>query len=154
MTDRFVIKAENPESKDAFRLLQELSRKLALITGNSGEASFNFADVSIPRSLFVIARNKNNEAVGCGAIRPISDEIAEVKRMYAKPETKGVGTAILNHLEIQAFELGYKHLRLETRRVNEYAVNFYLRRGFAPIPNYGKYMDRPETICLGKILTK
>jgi ribosomal protein S18 acetylase RimI-like enzyme len=154
MTDRFVIKAENPESEDAFQLLRELSRKLALITGNSGKASFNFADVSVPRSLFVIARNKNNEAVGCGAIRRISGEIAEVKRMYAKRETKGVGTAILNHLERQAFESGYRHLRLETRRVNEYAVNFYLRRGFAPIPNYGKYIERPDAVCLGKILTK
>lgn len=152
MINEFSIAPENPESKDVILLLTALSENLASATGSSGEASFSFEDICVPRSLFVVARNENGEAVGCGAIRPISGEIAEVKRMYSK--AKGAGKAILEFLEIRALEMNYEQLWLETRRVNEYAVNFYLARGYAPISNYGKYIDRPEAICLGKVLRK
>jgi GNAT superfamily N-acetyltransferase len=148
--NNFIIKPENPESDEATSLLTELSQKLAEITGNDGKSSFDISDMFAPRSLFVVAKNKNEKAVGCGAIRPISDEIAEIKRMYSKE--KGVGTAVLKYLETKAFEFGYKELRLETRRVNEYAVNFYLKNGFREIPNYGKYAGRPEAVCFSKIL--
>lgn len=152
MTEDFFITPENPESEEAKILLNELSVSLAEITGNNGKTSFDISDVYVPRSLFVIARNIENKAVGCGAIRPISEEIAEVKRMFSK--AKGAGREILKYLETKAFEMNYKQLWLETRRVNRYAVNFYLRNGFAPIPNYGKYVGRPDAICLGKALTK
>ncbi len=150
MSNNFSINPENPESAEATSLLTELSLKLAEIAGNDGKSSFDISDMFEPRSLFVIAKNKNKEAVGCGAIRPVSTEIAEVKRMYSKG--KGAGKAILEFLEIRAAELGYKELRLETRRVNEYAVNFYLKNGFRQIPNYGKYDGRPEAVCFSKIL--
>lgn len=148
--NNFIIKPENPESDEATSLLTELSQKLAETTGNDGKSSFDISGMFAPRSLFVVAKNKNEKAVGCGAIRPISDEIAEIKRMYSKE--KGVGTAVLKYLETKAFEFGYKELRLETRRVNEYAVNFYLKNGFRQIPNYGKYSGRPEAVCFSKIL--
>lgn len=150
MKNSFTIEPENPESGDATSLLTELSQKLAEITGNDGKASFDISEMLAPRSLFVVAKNKNEKAVGCGAIRPVSVKVAEIKRMYSKE--KGAGAAILNYLETKAFEFGYKEVRLETRRVNEYAVNFYLRNGFRQIPNYGKYADRPDAVCFSKIL--
>ena len=150
MNPSIKISIESPESPDSLKLLGELSEKLSEITGNSGRSSFDLSDVKVPRSLFVIARNLDNSAVGCGAIRPISSEIGEIKRMYSKE--KGVGSVILNYLESKASELDYKELWLETRRINEYAVNFYLKRGYLEIPNYGKYKNRPEAICFAKIL--
>lgn len=147
---KYKIQPASPYSKDSQMLLEELSIKLSDITGNSGKTSFDINDVKVPRSLFVVARNKNNVAVGCGAIRLISNEIAEIKRMYSKE--KGCGSAILEYLELKAKELNYKELWLETRRINEYAVNFYLKRGYSEIPNYGKYKNRPEAICFAKIL--
>jgi N-acetylglutamate synthase-like GNAT family acetyltransferase len=95
-------------------LLEGLSKLLESITGDSGKGSFNLSDVCVPRALFVIARNQNGEAVGCGAIRPIGENIAEVKRMYAKIRGMGIGTEILTYLEIQAQKLRYSALWLET----------------------------------------
>ena len=152
MTAAFIITPENPASAEAARLLNELSVRLAEITGASGEASFDVSDVTQPRSVFVVARNDAGEAVGCGALRPVSDEIAEIKRMFSKQS--GAGKAILEYLETKAFELNYKELWLETRRANRYAVNFYLRNGFTTIPNYGKYIGNPGAICFAKILIK
>lgn len=66
--------------------MNELSECLQSITGDS-ENSFNATDVYNDKSTFVIARNQNGEAVGCGAFRPVDKTTAEVKRMYAKEKS-------------------------------------------------------------------
>lgn len=143
---------KDPKEPEAIFLMEELSETLEIITGASGKNSFNSEDVCVPRSMFVIAYDEKDEAVGCGAIRPIDENIAEVKRMFAKVRTKGVGTQILSYLEMQAKKLGYSALWLETRLVNEDAVSFYKKKGYSKIPNYGKYIDNPEAICFEKKL--
>jgi ribosomal protein S18 acetylase RimI-like enzyme len=72
--------------------------------------------------------------------------------MYARPGTRGVGAALLAHIERAAAGFGYRELWLETRRVNARAVAFYLGHGYAGIDNYGKYAGRPEAVCFGKRL--
>lgn len=138
-------------SADAIRLLDLLSQTLADITGDSGRGSFDPDDMSAERALFVIARD-GGAAVGCGAYRQLAADIGEVKRMYALPGTRGVGAAILAFLEQRARADGYRELWLETRLVNTRAVQFYERRGYARIPNFGKYAGRSEAVCFGKIL--
>lgn len=142
----------DPHTKDALKMMDELSKTLKEITGNSGKNSFNIDDISDPRAIFVLAYSDNGESIGCGAIRPIDENIAEVKRMYAKNKTKGIGTKILCYLEEQAQKLGYSRLWLETRLVNEKAVAFYGKRGYKRISNYGKYADRPEVVCFAKVM--
>ena len=139
-----------PDAQAAIELMEELSKSLEIITGDSGKRSFNSEDVCVPRSLFVVAYDENGEAIGCGAIRPISEDIAEVKRMFAKTKGIGLGSEILCYLERQAKEFGYNTLRLETRLINKKAVAFYERKGYHRIPNYGKYVDRPEAVCFEK----
>ncbi|GKU25244.1 GNAT family N-acetyltransferase [Clostridium folliculivorans] len=143
---------KNPTDCDAIILMEELSKTLESITGDSGKNSFDPSDVCIPRSLFVIAYDEAYEPLGCGAIRPIDEDIAEVKRMFAKAKTKGVGTKILLHLESEALKLGYSTIWLETRVINRAAVSFYKKRGYIQIPNYGKYINNPKAICFEKKL--
>jgi N-acetylglutamate synthase-like GNAT family acetyltransferase len=144
---------KNPNESDAIILMEELSQTLEAITGASGKSSFNSEDVCVPRSLFVIAYDEKDQPIGCGAIRPIDENIAEVKRMFAKVKTNGVGTEILSYLEMQAKRLGYSALWLETRLINEKAVSFYKKRGYSKIPNYGKYINKSNAICFEKKLT-
>jgi len=141
------------DSPDASRLLEALSKTLETITGSSGKASFDPAEMQVERACFVIARSASGEPVGCGAIRPLQEDIAELKRMYAVPGHQGIGSAVLAHLERTAALLGYRHMWLETRKVNTRAVAFYTRNGYTPIPNYGRYAGRDEAVCLGKPLT-
>ena len=154
-----VISRCDPEHPDARQLVEELSATLAGITGDSGKASFAPDDARVLRSLFVVARDVHGQLLGCGALRPLEGEgandgetIAELKRMYARPGTQGVGAALLDYLECSAREFGYARLWLETRRVNARAVEFYVRHGYAPIANFGKYVGRADAICLGKAL--
>ena len=147
-----IIKSEDPTTPEASTLIDALSETLASITGDSGKSSFDPADVKGPMARFVVARTKDGNAVGCGAFRPLQTGVAEVKRMYARPGTKGVGHSVLSHLEQEAAALGYEQLWLETRLVNEHAIAFYEKHGYKRIANFGKYAGNTAAVCLAKSL--
>lgn len=147
-----LISACDPASADALVLIGELSAALAAITGDGGTSSFAAGDVRSARALFVIARGEGGELLGCGALRPLHGDVAEIKRMYARPGNAGVGAALLAHLETAARALGYRAAWLSTRRVNVRAVAFYARHGYAAIDPYDKYIGRDQSVCLGKAL--
>lgn len=140
-----------PNSLEALNLMEELSKTLENITGDSGKNSFNVNDISDSRALFVIAYD-DNKAVGCGAIRPIDKKIGEIKRVYAKAKGNGIGGEILSFLEGEAKKLGYSKLWLETRLINTRAVAFYEHKGYSRIKNYGKYAARSECVCFEKLI--
>jgi GNAT superfamily N-acetyltransferase len=141
----------SPNDPEAEPLLRALSAELLLITGNDGTQSFADDDVRVERSVFIVAMD-GEEPVGCGALRPLTNEVCEVKRMYAKYAGHGIGSGLLRALEQHAETMGYREIWLETRRINEGAVRFYLRRGYRVRPNYGKYVGRSEAICLEKAI--
>lgn len=145
---------KSPEDSDALSLMDELSQTLKAITGDSGKSSFNSNDVCVPRATFIIVYDENGDAVGCGAIRPINDNIAEMKRVYSKVKGMGIGTKILGYLEEKAKTLGYSSIWLETRLINERAVNFYDGSGYHRINNYGKYANNAAAVCFEKKLYK
>ena len=150
--EKIIINVENIASVDANILINELSEELKIITGNDGRGSFNTKDVLNERSVFVIARDSQGEAVGCAALRNISNDVAEVKRMYARKKSLGIGSSILAFLEDRAKELGYKKILIATRAVNINAVNFYKKNGYKIIDNYGTYINMPESVCFEKYI--
>ncbi len=148
------LRKTDPDSAEALALMDELSDYLEALTGSSGRSSYYSADFKVTRSLFITAYNQKGEAIGCGAIRPLDEQTAEVKRMYAMYKGSGIGRAILTQLEIEAKNLGYKALRLETRLINKTAVLFYEALGYHQIENYGKYTDNEEAVCFEKCIDK
>lgn len=146
------VAAEDPQTPDAVLLLEELSEQLSLITGSSGRASFDVNDVRGERAVFAVARDVDGKPVGCGALRPLEDNVAELKRMYSRRTAPGIGAAVLAYLEARARQLGYAALRLETRVVNQRAVAFYERLGYVRIASFGRYVGRAEAVCFEKRL--
>lgn len=128
------VEKSDPFSSESHRLIEMLSAELAAITGDSGKSNFTV------------------EAIGCGAIRPITQNIAELKRMFSDRSVPGVGGALLTFLETSAKDMGYSELRLETRHINHRAVNFYEKNGYIRIENYGPYVGRTEAVCFSKAL--
>lgn len=145
-----LIEDADPDHADARVLIAALSQRLAAITGSGGQASFAADDVRGPGAAFLLARDEQGRAIGCGALRPLQPGVAEIKRMYAAVAGRGVGSALLTALEARAKSLGYDEVRLETRRVNTAAVGFYLHAGYREIPPYGRYVGRPEAVCFAK----
>ncbi|MDD3213246.1 MAG: GNAT family N-acetyltransferase [Eubacteriales bacterium] len=146
-----MVEVQEANIEEAATLLQELNDILAGITGASGAGSFKAEDVASSRGAFVIAY-LGGAAVGCGALRERSESTAEIKRVFARPNKSGVGSAILKKLEEKSRLLGYSELVLETRKVNTAAVAFYQKNGYRPCANYGQYANQPEAICFSKRL--
>ncbi|NKF23090.1 GNAT family N-acetyltransferase [Solimonas marina] len=146
------VHSADPADEDARGLLVALSHALLHLTGDGGTSSFADDDVRVDGAAFVVARDASGRACGCGALRPQADGVAEIKRMYAAPGTRGVGAALLLGLETRARACGYRAIVLSTRIVNERAVAFYHRHGYAEVAPWGKYIDNPRSICLGKTL--
>jgi putative acetyltransferase len=102
----------------------------------------------------VLVARVDGATVGCGAVRRIADDVAEIKRMYTKPEMRGKGVArrIVEHLEQIARQLGCRRLVLETGPRQPEAVRLYRRMGYETIPAFGEYVDSPLSLFLGKSL--
>lgn len=132
------------------QLQDALSDYLQQLTGSSGRASFDVSALG-ERGFFLLAQ-ENAVAVGCVAVRELSAGIGEIKRMYARPGTRGSSAQLLCALEQHARERGFQTLWLETRKINQRAVDFYQRNGFRIRENYGNYSGRPEAVCFEKTL--
>jgi putative acetyltransferase len=91
--------------------------------------------------------------VGTGAIRRLSDDICELKRMWFLKEYRGrgLGTRIAQMLLTFAREAGYKKVRLDTgdEMKQPEALRLYKRLGFYAIERYN---DGPCTIFMEKTL--
>jgi GNAT superfamily N-acetyltransferase len=149
-----VILAVDAACPDAQLLLDELSTTLLRINGDSGRSSFD-AEAATPRGGFYLARDASGALLGCAALRPLGEAdsaIGELKRMYARPGSTGVGAALLAHVEAQARRHGYQALHLSTRVANGRAVAFYAKHGYTTVVAWGKYVGAAQSACLGKTL--
>ena len=94
----------------------------------------------------------DNDLVRCGALRPLDEITAEVRRMYVvrSARRKGVGRALLAHLERTAADLGFKIMRLETGNRQLPAMTLYEAYGFVRVPPFGDYVNDPTSVCYEK----
>jgi len=151
-TTMITVEKSDPFSSESHHLIELLSAELAAITGDNGKSHFTAEAMSDDKALWALAKNPQGKAIGCGAIRPLTYNIAELKRMFSDRSVPGVGGALLIFLEESAKEMGYIELRLETRHINYRAVNFYKKNGYVRIENYGPYIGRTEAVCFSKTL--
>jgi GNAT superfamily N-acetyltransferase len=102
----------------------------------------------------VVVAYADNNAVGCGAFKPFSDEAVEIKRMFIRPDYRGQGIAqqILSELEKWATEIGSQSCVLETHQKQREAIQLYHKTGYVRIPNYGQYANIENSVCLQKEL--
>lgn len=97
-----------------------------------------------------------NKAVGGGAIRRYDDESMEIKRVFVHTEYQGqgIGKQLVALLIEWAAELGYKRAVLETGELLAESCAVYKKLGFKVIPNYGPYVNMPESLCMAKDLKR
>ena len=144
-----IIRPEDADSPDALELMGELDGEDLERYPAESMHGFEPSEAAI----FLIAKN-DGRAVGCGALRHISSEIAELKRLFVRRDHRGRGLSrkILERLELAAVEFGHEKIWLETGDRQPEAVGLYESSGYRRIPKFGEYVSDPHSICYEKVL--
>jgi ribosomal protein S18 acetylase RimI-like enzyme len=81
---------------------------------------------------------EGDAVLGCGCLRRLAPEIAEVKRMYLRPEARGrgIGRQLLAGLLDAARQAGYREARLDSGQFMTDAHSLYRAAGFIPCDPY------------------
>jgi GNAT superfamily N-acetyltransferase len=134
---------EPADSAAAGALLDRYYRELAA-RFPAGAGEFELARIAAPtaefappRGAFLLAR-LHGRAVGCGAVRTLDADVAEIKRMWIDPDARGhgIGRSLLTALESAAAELGCRTVRLDTAAHLTEARALYQSAGYVEISAY------------------
>ena len=136
------LQATDPEDPAAERALTAYAAELAATFGVRLHPLADAADLRAPRGALLLAR-RGDDVVGCGGIRLLDEQTAEVKRMWLDPAARGLGlgAALLAGLEERAASLGCSRVVLDTSDRLEAAVATYRRSGYVEVAPYN---DNPE----------
>jgi ribosomal protein S18 acetylase RimI-like enzyme len=106
---------------------QEIEAELAGLPG----------DYAAPRGALFVAVEDDRHLAMIG-LRPIDDSVAEMKRLYVRPEARGRGLAraLVARVCDQAKALGYREIRLDTLPKMGDAQALYEALGFNDIKPY------------------
>ena len=137
-------------NKDFIELVKLLDTELAERDGS--EHSFYDQFNKISNIKYAVVAHENDEAVACGAMKELSDDSVEIKRMFTIPQKRGQGIAIqvLYALELWAGELNCKVCVLETGLRQPEAIKLYTKNGYNRIANYGQYIGVENSVCFEK----
>lgn len=75
----------------------------------------------------------DGKAAGCIALRPLSDDRCELKRLYVRPEFRGNGIArmLCERILEDAQKIGYREIYLDTLPELSAAIRLYEKLGFS-----------------------
>lgn len=140
------IAIETPLQDDVRALVAELNAYLRPLSPPEFQFQMTVEQMADAKTTVFVARNESGQAIGCGALKVETGELAEVKRMFTRPEVRGqrVGRALLDAIERLARDKGIPHLMLETGDTPgfEPAHRLYTRAGFT---RCGAFLDYPDS---------
>ncbi len=149
-----VMTAERPDTPEAMALIAELDAYLQPLYPPSSRHGYSVATLLQQAVAFFLSRVDQVPA-GCGGIQLFDDAYGEIKRMYVRPQFRGLGLGkrMLDHLADYARQHGMLVLRLETGISQPEAIGLYERYGFQRIPPFGAYQEDPLSLFYEKHLT-
>jgi OHCU decarboxylase len=103
-------------------------------------------EYALPRGRLLLA-SFDSKVAGCVALKRISDEVCEMKRLYVRSEFrgKGIGKRLTTDVMEQARVIGYKQMRLDTLPSMKEAIALYRSLGFESI---APFRDLPASGAL------
>ena len=151
-----IVAATTPEDVEHVRtLLREYERSLDIDLAFQGFAQEVAALPGVyapPRGRLLLAMD-GDAAAGCVALRPITDDVCEMKRLYLRPSLrgKGAGRMLAGRIIDEARAIGYRTMRLYSLPAMKEAIALYEALGFRKIAPY--YTNPvPGTVYLERTL--
>src|ERR1041385_8282349 len=139
-----VISAERADTADARLLISELEAHLDPLYPKTSRHGYSVEKLIQQAVAFFVIR-QDGVLAGCGGIELFGNEYGEIKRLYVRPQFRGLGLArlMLDHLTAYAQEDGISLLRLETGIHQKEASALYEGMGFQQISPFGSYREDP-----------
>ncbi|HKP51954.1 MAG TPA: GNAT family N-acetyltransferase [Chloroflexia bacterium] len=146
-----IITRESPDTADATLLINELEMHLASLYPAESRHGFSVERLLAEDVPFFLLRHDGTPA-GCGGVKLFGTAYGEIKRMYVRPQFRGLGFGrlMLDNLTAYAQANNVKLLRLETGIHQREAIALYERLGFRRIPPFGEYKEDPLSLCYEK----
>jgi GNAT superfamily N-acetyltransferase len=136
------IEAADPRSEEAAKLLASYLAEVHAAFGYRphDDAPAEPAEFTPPGGRFLVVREPDGTAMGCGGVRLLDPDTAEVKRMWLHPSMRGrgAGWALLEALEAAAVELGARRAVLDTNATLTSALALYRAAGWQEVPAYNE----------------
>ena len=140
------IAVETPLQDDVRELVRDLNAYLNPLSPKQFQFQMTVEQMADPKTTLLVARDETGRAVGMGALKVETPELAEVKRMFTRPEVRGqrVGAALLAAIEALGREKGISVLKLETGEGEGFvpAHRVYTKGGFS---RCGPFLDYPDS---------
>ncbi|QIW96410.1 hypothetical protein AMS68_001928 [Peltaster fructicola] len=142
MSDFTIVEAQG---EDDFSELKALFKAYAHSLGiDLGFQGFDLELANIPgryarpQGASLLARSSDGYAIGCVALRPLSEGICEMKRLYVAPRGRrlGLGRRLALDIISEARKIGYRAMRLDTLSSMTNALALYESLGFRKISPY------------------
>lgn len=148
MSVNLVISLERPDSEDAIALITELEAHLDPLYPTESRHGYSVEKLLRTGVYFFVMRDSSvpdGVPIGCGGVQFFGSEYGEIKRMYIRPQFRGLGLAklMLDHLAEHTRSNNINVLRLETGIHQHAAIALYERAGFRSIPPFGEYKPDP-----------
>ena len=146
------IQRTTSDNADFGKLVVQLDTYLAVLDGEDHAFYAQFNKTSLLKNAVICY--ENNIAVGIGAYKEFEPNVAEIKRMFTLPESrgKGIAKAILTELEAWAKEENYTTSILETGFLQVDAIGLYQKLGYQITENFGQYIGVANSVCMKKNL--
>jgi putative acetyltransferase len=128
------ITQESPDQPEVIALITELDAYQDTLYPADARYALDLASLKKSNVIFVVARDGEGIAVGCGAV-VITDSVGELKRVYVRPESRsqGVARSVLIELETSSSRAGCDELLLDSGKGMARAMLFFC----APSGNQG-----------------
>jgi putative acetyltransferase len=142
---------ETPDQPVVHALISELDAYLYSLYPAENVYALDISSLCHPNVLFALVRDTSGAPVGCGAI-VIKPEYGEIKRVYVRPQARGLGVArrLMEALEAKAVKSGCRKFMLETGPTQPEALILYERMGYQYCGPFGDYPDDPFSIFMQK----
>ena|SRR5260221_13932686 len=142
---------ERPDSPDAVQLIAELEAVLDPLYPQESRHGLSGERLVREGVAFFVTRQDGLPA-GCGGVQLFGAEYGEVKRMYVRPQFRGLGLGqlMLDHLAAYCRQRRVALLRLETGIYQVEAIGLYERFGFQRIGPFGAYRADPLSVYFEK----
>lgn len=143
--------AERPDTVAAQALIAELEAHLEPLYAQESRHGYSVVKLLKEKVDFFVLRYHTAPAACCG-IKCFGREYGEIKRMYVRPQLRGLGLGLfmLEHLLDFARRREITVLRLETGIYQTQAIALYEGFGFRRIPPFGDYKVDPLSIFYEK----